>query len=115
MKKLLFFASLMLSLLSTGAWAQGVNYTTDDIGKLMGSDSKVYATAADVPWGVTVSGMIAYVNTTDKRGLVIGPTDLNHNSTEGSGKSTISQAFVSCDDYNRARPAVATPSWFLPS
>ena len=32
--------------------------------------------------------MIAYVSTSEKWGLVIGPTDLNHNSTEGSGKST---------------------------
>lgn len=115
MKRKLLSIIALLCLAVSGAWAQGVNYTTDDIGKLMGSDSKVYATAADVPWGVTVSGMIAYVNTTEKRGLVIGPTDLNHNNTEGSGKSTISQAFVSCDDYNRARPAVATTSWFLPS
>ena len=115
MKRATIFILALFCLMVSGVWAQGVNYTTDDIGKLMGSDSKVYATAADVPWGVTVSGMIAYVNTTDKRGLVIGPTDLNHNSTEGSGKSTISQALVSCDNYKRARPAVATTSWGLPN
>ena len=78
MKKLLLFASLMLSLLSTEAWA--INYQPSDIGKLMGSDGNVYATATDMPSGVTVSGMIAYFNANEKWGLVIGPSDLNHNS-----------------------------------
>ena len=95
MKRKLLSILALLCLAVSGAWADNVICTTSDIGKLLGSDGNVYATATDVPANVTVSGMIAYVNTTEKRGLVIGPTDLNHNSTEGSGKSTISQAFVS--------------------
>ena len=113
MKKLLLFASLMLSLLSTEAWA--INYQPSDIGKLIGSDGNVYATATAMPSGVTVSGMIAYVNTSEQWGLAIGPADLNHNSTEGSGKSTQGQARSACSGYDRARAKTAISRWRLPS
>ena len=62
-----------------GAWAAEVIYTSDDIGKLIGSDGNVYVAAIDVPAGVTVSGVIAYINTSENWGLVISPVDLNNN------------------------------------
>ena len=114
MKTKVFSFLALLCLTASGAWAQGV--TTNDIGKLMGSDGIVYATADDaVTAGATISGMIAYVNTTEKWGLVIGPVDLYSNSYEGSGKYTISQAISSCNGYDRALPAAALTSWRLPS
>ena len=113
-RKLLSILALLCFTVSC-AWAQGVNYTTNDIGKLMGSDGKVYATAADVPWGVTVSGMIAYVNTTEKCGLVIGPSDLYPGGYEGPGLLSNSDAVISCNGYDRALPAAALTSWRLPS
>lgn len=99
----------------SSAWAAEVIYTSNDIGKLIGSDGNVYAAANDVPSGVTVSGMIAYINTSDHWGLVISPVDLNYNGTEGSEKSTQSQAVGACSGYNRPRPLAAISSWRLPS
>ena len=63
-KKLLSFFALLWLMVSS-AWAAEVIYTSNDIGKLIGSDGNVYAAANDVPSGVTVSGMIAYINTSD--------------------------------------------------
>ena len=115
MKRKLLSIFALLCLTVSGAWADNVICTPDDIGKLLGSDGKVYATADLVPSDVTVSGMIACVNTTEKWGLVIGPSDVNWNSTEGSGLSNINQAFSACSGYNRPRPSAATSGWRLPS
>ena len=89
MKRRLLSILTLLWVTVIGAWAS-VICTSDDIGKLIGSDGSVYATADLVPEGVTISGMIAYINTSENWGLVIGPVDLNFNGTEGSGKSDIS-------------------------
>ena len=112
-KIFLLFASLMLLLMSMEAWS--FNYQPSDIGKLMGSDGNVYATATDMPSGVTVSGMIAYFNANEKWGLVIGPSDLNHNSTEGSSKCTQLQAMLACSGYNRVCGKTALTGWRLPT
>lgn len=70
MKRRLLSVLALLWVTVIGAWAEAsVNCNPSDIGKLLGSDGNVYATASDIPADVVVSGMIAYINTTDNWGL----------------------------------------------
>ena len=84
MKRKLLSILALFCLTVGSVWAQSLTYSTDDIGKLIGSDGNVYATASAVPSGVTVSGMIAYYNESEKWGIAIGPTDVFENGAEGS-------------------------------
>ena len=111
MKRKLLSILALLCLAVSGAWAAVVNCQPSDIGKLLGSDGNVYATATDFPDGVTVSGMIAYINTSEHWGLVIGPVDLNSGGTHGSEKVNQSTAVTVCSGYNRELPAAASTGW----
>ena len=115
MKRKLLSILALLCLAVSGAWAESVNCQPEDIGKLLGSDGNVYATATDFPDGVTVSGMIAYINTSEHWGLAIGPVDLNSGGTHGSEKVNQSTAVTVCSGYNRELPAAASTGWRLPS
>ena len=104
MKRRLFSILALFCFDVSGAWAADVIYSTDAIGKLLGSDGKVYATASDVTKeDVTISGMIAYINTSENWGLVIGPSDLYEYGTEGSYKYVQSVAVSACQAYNRGQ------------
>ena len=112
MKRKLLSTLAFLCLTVSSAWAAAVNCGPEDIGKLLGSDGNVYDNA---PSGVTISGMIAYVNSSEHWGLVIGPVDLYPGGYEGPGKLSSSDAVISCNSYDRPLPAAALSSWRLPS
>ena len=114
-QKLLSILALLLMAVAQSAWAQTVNCLPSDIGKVLGTDGKVYATVSAAGGLDKVSGMIAYVNTSTNKGIAIGPADLYYNSNEGSGKSPVSTAITACSNYNRTRPSAATTGWRLPS
>ena len=106
---------LLLCFTASGAWAESVNCLPSDIGKVLGMDGKVYATVSAAGGMGSVAGMIAYVNTSTNEGIAIGPSDLNWNSTEGSGRTSVTNAISSCGGYTRTRPSAATTGWRLPS
>ena len=110
--KILSILALLLTV-TQGAWAASVNCLPSDIGKVLGTDGKVYATV-DAAGGISnVSGMIAYVNGTT--GIAIGPSDLLWNSSDGSQKMPVSDALNACNNYTKNRPSAATTVWRLPS
>ena len=106
---------LLLLVTSAPAWAQSVNCLPSDIGKVLGMDGKVYATVSAAGGMGSVSGMIAYVNTSTHEGIAIGPADLFWNSAEGSGHGSVTTAISACSGYTRTRPGAATTGWRLPS
>ena len=111
--KIISILALLLTV-TQGAWAASVNCLPSDIGKVLGTDGKVYATVAAAGGISNVSGMIAYVNGTT--GIAIGPSDLNWNGTDGSVTMTVSEATTACNVYyTKTRPSAATTSWRLPS
>lgn len=115
MRRILLSILALLLLTVTSAWADKVMCSPEDIGKILGSDGNVYAQATDMPQGVTVAGMIAYIDITRNWGLVMGPSDLYENGKEGSWKYTQGQAMASCGKYDRPLPAAALSGWCLPS
>jgi len=110
--KILSILALLLTV-TQGAWAASVNCLPSDIGKVLGTDGKVYATVAAAGGISNVSGMIAYVNGTT--GIAIGPSDLLWNSSDGSQKMPVSTAISACNGYGKTRPSAATTGWRLPS
>ena len=116
MKRFLKAAALLLLLVTSAqTWAQSVNCLPSDIGKVLGMDGKVYATVSAAGGMGSVSGMIAYVNTSTHEGIAIGPVDLFWNSMEGTGSASVTTAISACSNYDRTRPSAATTGWRLPS
>ena len=90
--------------------------TTDDIGKIVGADGKIYATKADaeaVATGNAVA-MIAYVGSetghdTYNHGLAIALAD------EAGGQKSFNSAAGDCSGRNTGESAVTGAEWLLPS
>ena len=73
MKRKLMSILALLCLAVSGAWAESVNCSSSDIGKLIGSDGEVYATAS--PYSPEYTLSMAKRSSSNKRRIAINETD----------------------------------------
>lgn len=92
----------------SGAWADGIGVTADDLGKVLCTDGSIYAKVSDATAASkTAAAMIAYINTENNKGLAIALSD---EASEMNFSAATSETGAAAHT-----PTVTGRAWKLPS